>query len=159
MRPPMIPLATGVATLHGHTWLACLETYAAIFTALGTALDHLIIHADVWCELSVNILMRTRYSWSYDKDKFINYDSPLLKKLRWLNGRASVFGTESCGFESHTQYTQNTTIFDFISLWTMIGLMTSYYDTGETTVKAARKRWIPYAIMSIFIWLHQFKTL
>ena len=25
-------------------------------------------------------------------------------QLQWLNGRASVFGTEGCGFESHLEY-------------------------------------------------------
>lgn len=27
----------------------------------------------------------------------------LLTKLQWLNGRASVFGTEGCGFESRLE--------------------------------------------------------
>ena len=28
----------------------------------------------------------------------------LSSQLQWLNGRASVFGTEGCGFESHLEY-------------------------------------------------------
>ena len=32
---------------------------------------------------------------------------PTWDQLQWLNGRASVFGTEGCGFESHLEYCSN----------------------------------------------------
>ena len=50
-------------------------------------------------------------------------------QLQWLNGRASVFGTEGCGFESHLEYVGiylfvdpsvrrlTTTEFVFVSFW------------------------------------------
>ena len=57
-----------------------------------------------------------------------------LHKLPWLNGRASVFGTEGCGFESRREYLLIFFLIHFIKSSVQIPLLVTCYLPTKSTL-------------------------